>query len=177
VVRVTLNGTSNVHDYSATTTDVRVTGIELAGASSGDVLAYMLTPGALKAFDVVIPIASLKSDKDDLTKNMHKALKVQQFAEIRFRLRALEAAGTEYRGVGTLTIAGVEQQVVLPLQVEQTGAGLALAGQTELLMTDYGITPPPASGGPRARWHDPARARCRARSARASTASRRRRNR
>ena len=145
--RVTIDGTSNIHAYSATTTDVRVTRIELAGAPAGDVLAFALTPGALKGFDVVVPAASLKSDKKDLDKNMYKALKVSEFAEITFKLRALEAAGTGYRGVGTLTIAGVEKEVTLALQAERKDGGLAVTGGTELLMTDYGITPPKAMLG------------------------------
>jgi hypothetical protein len=145
--RVTLEGTSNIHAYTASTKDVRVTGIELGAVPEGDVLAAVLQPGGLKALDVAIPAASLKSDKADLDKNMHKALKVQQFAEIAFRLRRLEAAGTAYRAVGLLTIAGVEKEIALDLQVERKGATLAVTGGTDLLMTDYGITPPKAMLG------------------------------
>jgi polyisoprenoid-binding protein YceI len=145
--RVVLEGTSNIHAYTASTKDVRVTGIEIGGTPSGDVLAYVLEPGALKALEVAIPAASLKSDKADLDKNMHKALKVKDFAEIRFRLRALEAAGSGYRALGALTIAGVEKDVALTVQVERKGAVLAVTGATELLMTDYGITPPKAMLG------------------------------
>jgi polyisoprenoid-binding protein YceI len=145
--RVSLAGTSNIHAYTASTTDVRVTAIEFTGAPSGDVLAYALQPGALKAFDVIIPAATLKSEKADLNKNMHKALKVQEFADITFRLRALEAAGTTYRAVGTLTVAGVEKEVTLAVQVERRGESLAVTGTTDLLMTDYGITPPKAMLG------------------------------
>jgi polyisoprenoid-binding protein YceI len=145
--RVSLAGTSNIHAYTASTTDVRVTAIELSGTPSGDVLAYALEPGALKAFDVVIPAASLKSEKSDLNKNMHKALKVQEFAEITFRLRALEGTAGAYRAVGTLTVAGVEKDVTLALQVDRKGGALAVTGTTDLLMTDYGITPPKAMLG------------------------------
>jgi polyisoprenoid-binding protein YceI len=145
--RVSLAGTSNIHAYTAFTADVRVTAIELSGTPSGDVLAYALEPGALKAFDVVIPAASLKSEKADLNKNMHKALKVQEFAEITFRLRGLEAAGAAYRATGSLTVAGVEKDVTLNVQVERKGGSLAVTGTTDLLMTDYGITPPKAMLG------------------------------
>jgi hypothetical protein len=145
--KVSIDGTSNIHAYTASTTDVRVAAIDVAGTPGEDGLAYVLQPGALKVFEVVIPAASLKSDKNDLDKNMHKALKVQEFAEIKFRLRSLEAAGAGYRGAGTLTIAGVEKEVVLNLQAERKGAALAVTGGTELLMTDYGITPPKAMLG------------------------------
>lgn len=67
--RVSLDGTSNIHPFTASTADVRVTGIELGGAPTGDVLSYVLEPNALGAFEVVIPTAGLKSENDDLTKN------------------------------------------------------------------------------------------------------------
>lgn len=145
--RVSLDGTSNIHAYTATTTDVRVTGIELGVPLDGDTLATVLEAGALKSFDVVISAASLESEKGDLTKNMHKALKVQQHPDIRFRLRTLEAAAEGYRGTGLLTIAGVEKNVTLALRVERKGADLSVTGGTDLLMTDYGITPPKAMLG------------------------------
>ena len=145
--KVSIDGTSNIHPYTASTTDVRVTTIDIAGSPANDGLAYVLQPGALKAFEVVILAASLKSDKGDIDKNMHKALKARQFTEITFRLRSLEAADAGYRGIGTLTIAGVEKEVVLNLQVERKGAALAVTGGTDLLMTDYNIVPPKAMLG------------------------------
>ena len=145
--RVTLDGTSNIHAYSASTTEVRVTAVELDGTPSGNLLDYVLQPGALKAFDVVISAASLSSPKDGLDKNMHKALNVADHPEIRFALRGVEPAAGGYRGVGLLTIAGVEKEVALNLQIQRTGSTLAVTGTTDLLMTDFGIKPPKAMLG------------------------------
>jgi polyisoprenoid-binding protein YceI len=142
--RVSLDGTSNLHDFTASTTTVRVTALEVGGTVAGDVLEHVLQPGGLKAFDVSIPAATLLSPKDDLNKNMHKALKVQQHADIRFRLRAIEAADGAYRATGWLTVAGVEKEVTLNLQVQRKAATLTVTGSTDLLMTDYGIAPPKA---------------------------------
>jgi polyisoprenoid-binding protein YceI len=94
---------------------------------------------------VVIPTVSLTSPKDGIDKNMHKALKATDHPEIRFRLASLDvAAGT---AVGQLTIAGVEKDVTLQVQVKRQDAGLAVTGTTALLMTDYGVTPPKAMLG------------------------------
>ena len=46
-----------------------------------------------------------------------------------------------------LTVAGVEKPVTLNLQVRRTAAALAVTGTTDLLMTDYGVTPPKAMMG------------------------------
>jgi polyisoprenoid-binding protein YceI len=145
--RVALEGTSNIHAYTASTTTVRVTALEIAEAPEGDVLEYVLEPERLKAFAVVIPVASLSSPKDGIDKNMHKALKAQEHPEITFRLRRLEPATGAYRATGGLTIAGVEKEITLDLKVERTPKGLGVTGATDLLMTDFGVTPPKAMLG------------------------------
>ena len=145
--RVTVAGNSTLHPWTASSTALTLTNVELAGAAEGDALEHALQPGALRAFDVVIPAATLTSPKEGIDKNMHKALKVQEHAEIRFRLRALEQLGAAYRATGLLTIAGVEKEVSLDLQVQPRGNGLAVTGSTGLVMTDYGVTPPKAMMG------------------------------
>jgi len=145
--RVSLDGTSNIHAYTASTKNVRVAGIDVAGTPEGDLLDYVLKPGALKGLAVTIPAASLASPKDGLDKNMHKALKVEQFADITFRLRSLVSDGAGYKAVGVLTIAGVEKETTLALQVRRKDATLAITGTTDVLMTDFGIQPPKAMMG------------------------------
>jgi polyisoprenoid-binding protein YceI len=145
--RVSLEGTSNLHEYSASTTSVRVNAVELNGTTEGDLLEQLLQPGNLKTFDVTIPVTSLKSPKDGIDGNMHKALKGQQNPDIRFRLKALEVAGTDYRAAGWLSIAGVEKEVTLTLKATRKDDSVAISGGTDLLMIDYGITPPKAMLG------------------------------
>lgn len=145
--RVTLDGTSNIHAFTASTTEVHVTAVEIGGAPNGDLFDYVLQAGGLKAFDVVIPATSLSSPKDGIDKNMHKALKTEEYPNIRFRLRALERADAGYRASGSLTIAGVEKDIALVLQVQRNGSTLAVTGATDLLMTDFGVKPPKAMLG------------------------------
>ena len=143
--RVTIEGTSNIHGYTASSTAVKVTSADVDADAGADVLARALEPDGVRAFDVVIPTASLTSPKDGIDKNMHKALKAAEHAEIRFRLRSLDAAaGT---AIGQLTIAGVEKDVTLQVQVKRQEAALTVTGATTLLMTDYGVTPPKAMLG------------------------------
>ena len=144
--RVIVEGTSNVHDWTASTTAVLVTAVEIAGAD-GDVLQAALQPGAIRAFDVTIPAKGLTSPREGIDKNMHKALKVEAHPHITFHLRGLEPAGTAYKATGTLTIAGVEKEVVLNLEVRPKAGALLVTGTTALVMTDYGIKPPSAMLG------------------------------
>src|ERR1700682_4009729 len=113
--RISISGTSNIHAYTASTTTVRVTRAQVGGAIAGpDFWANVLKPGAVEAFEVAIPAATLTSPREGLDKNMHKALQVNEHQDIIFRLLRLEprpGAPGELRGIGVLQIAGVEREV------------------------------------------------------------------
>jgi polyisoprenoid-binding protein YceI len=145
---VTLSGTSNVHPYQASTTSVKVTRLKVSPAIAGDVDA-LAGDGVVEAFDIAIAAATLTSPKGDLDKNLHKALKTDQHADITFCLSRLEkgTAPNAFKGIGKLTIAGVEREVALDLTVQKAGTTLAVKGTLALVMTDYGITPPKAMLG------------------------------
>jgi len=147
--RVSIAGTSNIHPYTASTNDVRVVRVQIATTVAGGDWADVLTPGAIGAFELSIPAATLSSPREGIDKTMHKALKVAEFPEITFRLSRLEAAAAPgaYRGVGMLRIAGVEREVTLELKTRRNESTLTVRGETQLLMTDYGITPPKAMLG------------------------------
>jgi polyisoprenoid-binding protein YceI len=143
--RVSIQGTSNVHAYTAASAAVQIAAVDVDAAAGANVLERALEPNAIRAFDVVIPTTSLTSPADGIDKNMHKALKASEHPDIRFRLQSLDAsAGT---AVGQLTIAGVEKNVTLKIQVKRQDGALAVTGTTSLLMTDYGIAPPKAMLG------------------------------
>jgi polyisoprenoid-binding protein YceI len=147
--RVSITGSSNIHEYTASTTTVRVTRVALAAAASDDVWAGVVKPGALEAFEIAIPAASLSSPKAGLDKNMWKALKTDKFDTITFALKRLEpgAAPNALKAIGTLRIAGVDREVTLNVITERRNDTLAVKGSLALLMTDYGITPPTAMLG------------------------------
>jgi polyisoprenoid-binding protein YceI len=148
--KVTIAGTSNVHAYTAATTNVRVTKATLGALPGGpDFWEGAVQPGALQEFEIAVAAGSLKSDKEGLDKNMYKALNVQQHPDITFRLVRFEppAAPGVARAVGVMRIAGVEREVVLDLETARKGALFSVKGATELLMTDYGIKPPKAMLG------------------------------
>jgi polyisoprenoid-binding protein YceI len=147
--RISITGTTNVHDYSASTTQVRITRFELAKQVTGpNAWDELLKPGGLTALDIAVPAATLASPKGDLDKNMHKALDVKSHPDIVFRLRVLEAlTSSTVKAIGSLRIAGVEKDVVLNLETRRVNNSLAVKGELQLLMTDYGITPPKAMLG------------------------------
>lgn len=147
--KVTIAGNSNVHAWTASTTKIRVSKARIAPAAGADFWDAALKPGAVEAFEIAVPAASLSAPKGDLDKNMHKALKVAEHADITFKLLRFEpaAAGGGTRAIGVLRIAGVAQEVALDVTTKRAGSTLAVAGRIDLLMTDYGIAPPKAMLG------------------------------
>jgi polyisoprenoid-binding protein YceI len=149
--RITISGTSNIHPYTASTSTVRVTRAQVAGAIDGpDFWANAVKPGGVEVFEVTIPAETLTSPREGLDKNMHKALQVKEHADITFRLLRLEpGSGTPgaLRAIGVLKIVGVEREVALDITTERKGSTLSVQGQVRFLMTDFGIKPPVAMLG------------------------------
>ena len=148
--RVTIAGSSNIHEYTASTTTVRVTHVKVGPTlATAAFWSDVIKPGGLEGFEIAIPAASLSSPKAGLDKNMHKALKVTEHPDITFRLSRLETADPSgvVRGTGILEIAGVEREVTLTLKTQRTEANFTVTGEVRLLMTDFGIAPPKAMMG------------------------------
>jgi polyisoprenoid-binding protein YceI len=147
--RITIAGTTNVHDYTVATSAARVTRAQFSVPAAGQNLwDTLMTPGALQSFEIVVPAKTLASPKGDLDQNMRKALQVEKFPDIAFRLRQLDAgpAGA-LRASGTFVIAGVEREVTFAVATRRQSAMLIVSGTLPLLMTDYGIVPPKAMLG------------------------------
>jgi YceI-like domain len=146
--RVTIAGTSNIHDFTAATTAVKVTRIVLAdGVAGPNLLAQVVNPGSLQAFDIVVKAGTLTSPKDGLDKNMWKALKTNEHPDIVFKVTRLEGTPGALRAVGLLTIAGVEKPVSFGVKAAANASTVTVVGEVPLLMTDYGIAAPKAMLG------------------------------
>jgi polyisoprenoid-binding protein YceI len=147
--RITVAGTSNIHAYSASTTASRLVSSQLTAVSGPSFWDDAVAPGALEAFELIVPAATLVSGNDGLDKNMHKALKVVAHPDITFRLVRSRAGATPGTLAvdGRLTVAGVEREVTLAVTPRRDGATLTLKGEVHIVMTDFGITPPKAMLG------------------------------
>ena len=148
--RLSIAGTSNVHDFKASTTTMRVTKLQLASTVAANApWDEVVKPGALEAFEIAVAAGTLKSGKDGLDKNMYKALNTAQHPDITFRLLRMQpgAAAGMLKAAGMLIIAGTEREVTLDLKTEPKDAALIVRGELPLVMTDYGIKPPKAMLG------------------------------
>lgn len=146
--RVSIAGTSNIHEYTASTTDVRLMRIALAeGVAAFDLFNTAIAPASLQGFEIVVKAGALKSPKEGLDKNMWKALKTTEYPDIVFTLTKLDGKPGALRAIGLLKIAGVEKEVAFGLKAAANASTITVIGDVPLLMTDYGIAPPKAMMG------------------------------
>ncbi len=138
--RIWLEGTSTVRRFSCSTESFQAVPTPPPSLS---------TPldKAVQSVDVTVPVKSLACGNGTMDEHMRKALKADANPEIRFELKTYEvgektAEGTAVKAEGTLTIAGATRPVELAGVVTPTATGLRVQGQTQILMTDYGVKPP-----------------------------------
>jgi polyisoprenoid-binding protein YceI len=134
---ITVEGTSNVHDWHAKSTEL-TSSIQMA-----------LPPGAgstVESVTISLPVTSLKSGKGGLDKNLYKALKAEQNPTITFVMKTYKAEpkADAFAAIvtGMLTINGVTKEI--PAAATMTGdakAGLKANGSATFKMTDFGVKP------------------------------------
>jgi polyisoprenoid-binding protein YceI len=101
--------------------------------------------------ELIVPVESFDCGKARMNRDMYEALKASSHPEIGFLLDGVEVVDSnsdgEYnlRATGRLSLAGEERQVTLSVRSTTFPDGrLRAAGAVDLLMSDFGITPPKA---------------------------------
>jgi polyisoprenoid-binding protein YceI len=102
--------------------------------------------------ELIVPVESFDCGKARMNRDMYEALKASSHPEIGFLLDGVEVVdsnpdGDEYnlRATGRLSLAGEERQVTLSVRGTNLPDGrLRATGAVDLLMSDFGITPPSA---------------------------------
>ncbi len=148
-----LDGDSTLHKYSAKAdgiaAEIGADGPRAASAGSALGVEALIRGRFVSRFELTIAVDKLHSGDNGLDKNMRKALKGDQFKEIRFRMDSYDVTGPPTGGApltivlhGRLSLAGVERKIDVQAVGTSVGGGVRLVGSKGLLMTDYGITPP-----------------------------------
>ena len=145
--KVTINGGSNVHDWSCSSSAFDAT-IQLDASYEATPLTAVAKP--INKVLVTIPVKSLKCGKGKMDENMYKALKADAFKEIKYVLDTYElnkdattADAFTANTVGELTVAGVTQKVEIPITAQRlAGGAMKGTGTAKFLMTDFGVKPP-----------------------------------
>ena len=147
-----LTGSSTMHAYSSTATQLEVrvrhdAALWNAALPAAEAVEQLIRQHGVKAIDVTVGVAGMKSGKDGLDKNMSKALLAQKHPKIHFVLSTYEIADGAVGEIpidakGKVTVAGVERDVRMKVTGTREGDAVRLRGETQLLMSEFGIKPP-----------------------------------
>jgi polyisoprenoid-binding protein YceI len=138
-VTIKVLGSSNVHDWTMTST---------AMESQGDFTFVSDKLQGLHAFGFHLAVKSLHSDHASMDDRTYKSVNASKYPNISYKLTSAEVtsvAGNKYliKAKGNLTIAGATQ----PISMDVTaiiGADntITCTGEKKIQLTDYGIKPP-----------------------------------
>ncbi len=139
--QLTINGTSNVHDWSTKATNVIV---------NGDFGLSNTSLEKINAASVKVKTKSLKSTKDSdlMDDRTHSTLKADKFPEITYvftKVLSVQQSGSEtiMNVTGNLTLGGVTKPTDLTLRIKTLpGGDLEVKGTRKILMSNHGIKPP-----------------------------------
>jgi hypothetical protein len=112
--------------------------------------------GSLATAELSVPVASLQGSSRGMNRDMHSALKSEQYPLIQYRLEKVQDAQASQdpatgkpqillQVTGALSVAGVERMLVTALSIRRdAGQNYLVHAQTPIQMTDFGVTPPAA---------------------------------
>ena len=141
---MTVEGTSNLHDWDLTVEDMNGS------------LDLVKEGNSLKTIDklhLTIPAESLKSGKRGMDKNTFKALDTDDHETISYHLKTVKNVNGKGGGsytistTGDLSLAGETRSIAITFDAKMDSGKLTLSGSQEIDMTDYKIDPPTALFG------------------------------
>lgn len=136
---LTIEGTSTMHDWTATTTQLE---------GEGTFIFENGIPVSISSLKASTKVKSIKSEKGStMDKNMYKALKASDYPIISFELTRVDhfsKNGSSYdvKITGKLTVAGTTKTVSITGKGASHGSGINFTGNFNLKMTDFNVEPP-----------------------------------
>ncbi len=147
--RLRIEGTSTVDDFTCEAEDIRGKGRldQEQAAAPGD-----RTRSGTAVVELIVPVRSFDCGKARMNRDMQNALRADLYPNIEFWLEHVEVTGAgvggsayDLRVTGWLNLAGAERNVTIEVRGSVLPGGILRAqGALNLLMTDFGITPPTA---------------------------------
>ncbi|GAB4094227.1 YceI family protein [Flaviaesturariibacter terrae] len=138
---ITVNGTSNLHDWTMKSLG---NGIEAVFYAPSAAKVATINPPML----FTMPVKNLKSNESMMDSRAYTALKADKFPALSFRLLAVTPGAVQgnrmpVRATGQLTIAGVTRDIVLnAMSVTNADGSVLITGSQPIRFSEYGLKPP-----------------------------------
>jgi polyisoprenoid-binding protein YceI len=137
---IKVSGTSNVHDWTLTSTAVESQG-EFKVDGDGQL-------HGLSSFALSLNAKSLKSEHESMDNRTYKTMKADQYPKVTYKLSSATVTAAQkgkytIKATGELTIAGVTQTIVMTIYATTNADNtITCTGSEALKLTDYKIDPP-----------------------------------
>lgn len=154
---VKLNGTSNIHDWSAESRIIKgyveIAEKQRSGLLNGNPPKTLSAPENLRA-DVTIPVKSLKSETVGLQEAIWKDMDCKEHPTIHYSFvkadltRGNLVSGFTFDTEGRLTVNGITRPVKMNVTIKEPDADeIFVDCRVDLKMTDFNIKPPSLLAG------------------------------
>ena len=134
-VDFTVSGTSTVRGWTCSVSGT-------AQVTPGSTAPAPGFAAGVQSATLTVPVADFECPDETMTEHLMDAMQPAEFGEITFRLDSYEASGDGAEASGALTIQAVTRPVSFPISLTPSGAGVTIAGEVGLDMTEYGVEPP-----------------------------------
>lgn len=127
-VKITLSGTSTIHEWDMMSTE---------GSFSGK-----LAKNAITNVSFVVPVKSLVSGKSAMDRNTYNAMNADKYENIVFAADMIETLNGNAEVKGKMIINNVAKEMIVPMTVTRDADDYILQGFTQIRMTDFNVEPP-----------------------------------
>ena len=134
-VEFTVSGTSTVRGWTCSVVGTA----EVTPGSSTPASGFA---AGVQSATLTVPVADFECPDEEMTEHLFEAMQPAEFAEITFQLERYDASPQGADASGALTIQDVTKAVSFPISLTASGAGVEIAGEVQLDMTEYGVEPP-----------------------------------
>lgn len=131
-----VSGTSTVRGWSCP-----VEGVMEAtpGQSSDSLPGY---PNGLSSVKVTVRVDDFQCPEDEMNEHLREAMEVADHPEIIVELEEYSLAGNTAEASGSITIHGETKPLALEIELVESEDGVRGVGETDVNMTEFGVTPP-----------------------------------
>jgi polyisoprenoid-binding protein YceI len=134
-VTIKVLGSSNVHDWTMTST---------AMESKGE---FNLPAHRLQSFSFTLAVTTLKSEHSSMDSRTYSAVNATKYPEISYKLTSATITGENNKYVietkGNLTFAGITQPISMEVAaVINADKTITCTGSKKIQLTDYSVKPP-----------------------------------
>lgn len=101
----------------------------------------------VQSVTLTVKVNEIECPDERMTEHLQDAMEAPSHPEIVYQLDQYTVTDDTAQASGTLTIHGVSKPISLEINLVESADGYRGVGETEIDMTDFGVTPPSVWGG------------------------------